>query len=155
MKKVFRAIGLLILSVAVVMPTVSEARKPGPAVQSTSVTVDNRWHISVRLYNGQECSSAKVVVSVTDKMHNKNWDGSSVSASTIVKLEWQSPNGYEKRMTIDVPGRIDHGQSEEFMICMDDDKEGIGTIRVEAGDEELFCTEFEYENGYIRFGSIR
>jgi hypothetical protein len=101
MKKILCIISLLILC-AVTIPAVSDAGRPGPAVQSTSITVENRWHISVKLYNGQECNSAKVVISVIGKMHNKDWDGSSVSASTIVKLEWQSPNGYEKRMTIDV-----------------------------------------------------
>lgn len=153
MKKLL--LGLLVLLV-VTIPFISEARRPGPAVQSTSVTVDDRWYISIKLYNGRECDTAKIVISVRDKMNNKDWDGSSVSASTVVEVEWQTPEGHNRREVIDVPGRIDHGQSEEISICMDDSKEeGTGTIQVRAGDIEVFYTEFECENGYIRFGSIR
>lgn len=156
MKKILSIICLLILCMAVVIPALSEARRPGPAVQSTNITVDDRWQISVKLYNGQECETAKVIISVRDKMHNKDWDGSSVSCNTHVVVEWQTPRGFNKREVIEIPGRIDHGQSEDVLICMDSgEEEGMGTIRVEAGNEELFCTEFECENGYIRFGSIR
>lgn len=156
MKTLINILIIAAVCIGLMLPAICDAKKTGPAVQSKSVTVDDRWQITVKLYNGRECDSAKVVVSVRDKMHNKDWDGSSVSCNTIVTIKWQDPSGSERRERIDIPSDIDHGGSREYSVCLDNtEEEGTGNISVEAGDEELFYTEFEYEDGYISFGSIR
>ena len=147
-----------IVCIGLGLPAISQARRPAPApaVQMKKVVIDHRWHLTFKLYNGKDCSGSKLQVSWRDLMEGKEWDGSIVSCNAAVEITWQSPSGIEREEEIAIPGYagMPEKHTYERTICVEGEEEGMGTLKVTANDVEVFYAEFEFENGYIRFGNI-
>jgi hypothetical protein len=149
-------VAVAIVCIGLGFPANSQGGRPAPAVQMKKVVIDHRWHLTFKLYNGKDCNGSKLQVNWKDLLEGKEWDGSSVSCNATVEITWQSPSGIEREEEIAIPGYagMPEKHTYERTICVEGEEEGTGTLKVTANDREVFYTEFEFQNGYIRFGSI-
>lgn len=161
MRKISIVVGLLVVMLA--LPAFA-MREGGPVQERSAAPFDGRWRWTITLYNGQDCSTAKIRVFVSDEAARRpNW----TQGNGSITIEWQTPGGTIVKQEVWVPndigslnsnGYYTNGQWKEFAICVNGEQ-GMGTIHAVVGlpgfqTYEIFFAEYEVKDRFISFGRI-
>lgn len=107
------------------------------------VTCEGGEKLTISLYNGRECETAKVVIRTS---------GTTTYAMSEIEVHWYAPSGRHRKETFSI--HPEERYTHEVYLCMggDNPEPGTGILKIICGYDEVLYLEFSCDRrGYIRF----
>jgi len=135
----------LILFSAILAVTFCASLVYAGGMMKKRVTCEGGERLTISLYNGKECETARVVIQTS---------GTTEYAYTEMEVQWNDDmtSGHFRKETF--PIHPEERYTHEQYICMDSDnpEPGTGILKVVCGYDEVLYLEFSCDKrGYIRF----